>query len=164
ADEVTIVYRRDHERMPASTYEREWAQLNGVTIRTWSVLKSLDAASGHVEGATFASVQEVGGKLESTGKHWSIAADTVLKAIGQVLVLADPALTALALRGGRIAVDAEGRTSLSKVWAGGDCTHGGQDLTVEAVEHGKIAAHSIDRALGIARQGKPFARVRRAAA
>ena len=30
------------------------------------------------------------------------------------------------------------RTSLENVWAGGDCTYGGQDLTVEAVEHGKI--------------------------
>ena len=37
------------------------------------------------------------------------------------------------------------------VWAGGDCTFGGQDLTVEAVEHGKIAAHSIDRALAASR-------------
>ena len=164
AEEVTIVYRRDQQRMPASTYEREWALLNGVTIRTWSVLKSLDAARGHVEGATFVGVQEVGGKLESTGKHWNIAADTVLKAIGQMLVLADPTLTTLALRGARIEVDAEGRTSLPKVWAGGDCTYGGQDLTVEAVEHGKIAAHSIDRALGIARSGKPFTRVRRSAA
>ncbi|HEX7437699.1 MAG TPA: FAD-dependent oxidoreductase, partial [Caldimonas sp.] len=75
-----------------------------------------------------------------------------------------PTLTTLALRGGRIEVDAEGRTSLAKVWAGGDCTFGGQDLTVEAVEHGKIAAHSIDRSLGMVRSGAPFERVRRAAA
>jgi glutamate synthase (NADPH/NADH) small chain len=66
----------------------------------------------------------------------------------------------LQLRGGRIAVDPEGHTSLEKVWAGGDCTYGGQDLTVEAVEHGKIAAHSIDRALGFVRSGKPFTRTR----
>ncbi len=164
AEEVTIVYRRDMSLMPASTCEREWAQLNGVTIRTWSVLKSLDAPDGHVAGATFVGVQDVGGKLESTGRHWTIAADTLLKAIGQTLVLVDPMLTTLAVRGGRIEVDAEGRTSHTKVWAGGDCTHGGQDLTVEAVEHGKIAAHSIDRALGIAREGKPFTRLRRAAA
>jgi dihydropyrimidine dehydrogenase (NAD+) subunit PreT len=163
AEEVTIVYRRDQQRMPASTYEREWAQLNGVTIRTWSVLKTLNIAADHVEGATFAAVQEVEGKLEATGKYWSIAADTVLKAIGQTLVLADPGLATLALRGGRIDVDAEGRTSLPRVWAGGDCTYGGQDLTVEAVEHGKIAAHSIDRALGAVRQGAAFRRVRRAA-
>ncbi len=163
AEEVTIVYRRDQARMPASTYEREWAQLNGVTIRTWSVLKSLDASAGYVEGATFVGVQDLGGKLESTGRHWNVAADTVLKAIGQTLVLVDPTLATVVVRGGRIAVDEEGRTSLAKVWAGGDCTYGGQDLTVEAVEHGKIAAHSIDRALGAERSGKPFTRVRRAA-
>jgi glutamate synthase (NADPH/NADH) small chain len=164
AEEVTIVYRRDQQRMPASKHEQDWAQLNGVSIRTWSVLKSLEVEGGQVEAASFANVHEVGGKLESTGKHWRIEADTVLKAIGQTLVLADPQLATLALRSGRIAVDAEGRTTLPQVWAGGDCTYGGQDLTVEAVEHGKIAAHSIDRALGIVRGGAAFKRVRRAAA
>ncbi|MDE2300897.1 MAG: FAD-dependent oxidoreductase, partial [Burkholderiales bacterium] len=164
AQEVTIVYRRDQQRMPASRYEQDWARLNGVTIREWSVLKALDTSAGHVESATFASVHEVGGRLEATGKHWSLDTDTVLKAIGQTLVLADPQLATLALQGGRIRVDAHGRTSLPKVWAGGDCTYGGRDLTVEAVEHGKIAAHSIDRALGIVRAGAPFERVRRAAA
>jgi len=164
AEEVTIVYRRDQQRMPASKHEQDWAQLNGVSIRTWSVLKALEVEGGQVEAATFASVHEVGGKLESTGKHWRIEADTVLKAIGQTLVLADPQLATLALRSGRIVVDAEGRTTLPQVWAGGDCTFGGQDLTVEAVEHGKIAAHSIDRALGIVRGGAEFKRTRRAAA
>ena len=163
AEEVTIVYRRDQKRMPASTHEQEWAQLNGVTIRTWSALKSLDTSSGHVQGATFVGTQEVGGKLEATGKHWSIEADTVLKAIGQTLVLADPVLATLALRGGRIDVNEEGRTSLPNVWAGGDCTFGGQDLTVEAVEHGKIAAFSITRALGVNRDGAAFKRLRRVA-
>jgi dihydropyrimidine dehydrogenase (NAD+) subunit PreT len=33
------------------------------------------------------------------------------------------------------------------VWAGGDCRAGGRDLTVEAVEHGKVAALSIHAAL-----------------
>ena len=164
AQEVTIVYRRDQPRMPASGHERDWAKRNGVTIREWSVPKALETSAGHVESITFASVQDLNGQLVPTGKHWSLDADTVLKAIGQTLVLADPLLATLALRGGRIVVDAEGRTSLAKVWAGGDCTWGGQDLTVEAVEHGKIAAHSIDRALGMQRSGRPFARVRRGAA
>jgi glutamate synthase (NADPH/NADH) small chain len=164
AQEVTIVYRRDQQRMPASKDEQEWAQLNGVTIREWSVLKSLDAADGHVDGATFAAVHEVGGRLEKTGKQWHIEADTVLKAIGQTLVLADLTLQTIVLQDGRIKVDEEGRTSLTKVWAGGDCTHGGRDLTVEAVEHGRIAAHSIDRAFGIQRPGPAFERVRRATA
>ena len=164
AKEVTIVYRRDQQRMPASRHEQEWAQLNGVTIRTFSVLKSLDHALGHVQGATFSEVREIGGRLEVTGKQWAAEADTVLKAIGQTLVLADPMLQTLVLQGGRVKVDGEGRTSLTHVWAGGDCTHGGQDLTVEAVEHGKIAAQSMDQAFGMLRSGKPFTRVRRDAA
>ena len=81
----------------------------------------------------------------------------------QTLVLADPTLATLALKSGRIAVDAEGRSSLANVWAGGDCTWGGRDLTVEAVEHGKIAAYSIDRALGFARQDAAARRTRAAA-
>jgi len=160
AEEVTIVYRRDQPRMPASTYEQEWALRNGVTIRTWSVLKALDTSLGHVQSASFAEVGDVNGRLEMTGKHWSLDADTVLKAIGQTLVLADPTAATLSLRAGRIAVDAEGRTSLVKVWAGGDCTFGGRDLTVEAVEHGKIAAYSIDRALGFVRHEAVSRRIR----
>jgi len=163
AQEVTIVYRRDQQRMPASRHEQEWAQLNGVTIREWSVLKALDTPMGHVRSATFAEVGDVNGRLEMTGKHWEIEADTVLKAIGQTLVLVDPTLATLALKSGRIAVDAEGRTSLTNVWAGGDCTFGGRDLTVEAVEHGKIAAFSIDRALGYIRADAGAKRTRAAA-
>ena len=47
-----------------------------------------------------------------------------------------------------IEVDAEGRTSLAKVWAGGDCATGGDDLTVTAVAEGRDAAESINRFLG----------------
>ena len=143
ADEVTIVYRRDEQRMPASTYEREWAQKNGVTIRTWSVLKALHAEAGRIGSATFAVVRDSDAGLQETGETWTMPADSVLKAIGQTLVLADPSLATLTLRGGRIETDADRRTSLAKVWAGGDCTWGGQDLTVEAVQHGKLAALSI---------------------
>ncbi len=76
-------------------------------------------------------------------------ADVVFKAIGQK-VLSDPlADTAeiLELKQDRIVVDEERRTSLPGVWAGGDCVHGGEDLTVSAVQDGKLAALSIDRSL-----------------
>jgi dihydropyrimidine dehydrogenase (NAD+) subunit PreT len=148
AEEVTIAYRRDQQRMPASGYEQEWAQLHGVTIRTWSVLEKIVDAAGHVAQVTFANVVDRDGQLEATGTQWTVACDTVLKAIGQTLVIADPTAATLAMRGGRIEVDDQGHTSLAKVWAGGDCTWGGRDLTVEAVEHGKVAAHSIDRRFG----------------
>ena len=35
------------------------------------------------------------------------------------------------------------RTSIPGVYAGGDCTSLGQDLTVQAVQHGKLAAQAI---------------------
>ena len=35
------------------------------------------------------------------------------------------------------------RTALPAVYAGGDCVAPGQDLTVQAVQHGKLAALSI---------------------
>ena len=70
----------------------------------------------------------------------------VLTAIGQTLRGAAAGRVGLTLQGGRIATDADGRTSHPKIWAGGDCRHGGRDLTVEAVEHGKLAAAiAIDR-------------------
>jgi glutamate synthase (NADPH/NADH) small chain len=99
--------------------------------------------SGHVSGITFAHQAMVDGKLAPTGETTTLAADTVLKAIGQKLgnpVLAEAGLT---LSGGKIATDANGTTNLKGVWAGGDCRAGGLDLTVEAVEHGKLAAKAI---------------------
>ncbi len=69
----------------------------------------------------------------------------MLTAIGQTFLDAPLGEGTLALDGGRLRVDAERRTTLPDVWAGGDCIAGGQDLTVSAVEDGKQAAHSIDR-------------------
>jgi glutamate synthase (NADPH/NADH) small chain len=45
--------------------------------------------------------------------------------------------------GERIAVDGALRTSVPGIYAGGDCVAPGQDLTVQAVQHGKLAALAI---------------------
>jgi len=143
AEEVHMVYRRGPESLSASTAEQEWAQTNGVTIHHWLAPVEVLGHSGHVSGITFAHQAMVDGKLTPTGETTTLAADTVLKAIGQKLgnpVLAEAGLT---LSGGKIATDAEGTTNLKGVWAGGDCRAGGLDLTVEAVEHGKLAAKAI---------------------
>jgi glutamate synthase (NADPH/NADH) small chain len=78
--------------------------------------------------------------LEGTGETFRIAADQVFKAIGQTLEGAPEGLT---LDGGKIAVTGAGRTSVAKVWAGGDCAVGGEDLTVTAVAEGRDAAEDI---------------------
>ncbi len=146
AENVHMVYRRGPETMSSSSVEQEWAQTNGVTIHHYLAPVEIIAASGqpgHVGGVKFARQAMANGKLQATGKFETIEADTVLKAIGQTL--GNPLLSeaGFKLNSGRIATDAEGQTNLKGVWAGGDCRAGGQDLTVEAVEHGKQSAKAI---------------------
>ena len=148
AEEVTIVYRRGAESMSASRVEQQWAQTNGVHIRHWAAPQELLCENGAVTGMRFAATALRDGKLVETGETFTLEADMVLKAIGQTYVT-EPVGKAIALQGGRIATDAVGRTSLARVWSGGDCRAGGRDLTVEAVEHGKVAALSIHEALSV---------------
>ncbi|MDR7332699.1 NAD(P)-dependent oxidoreductase [Roseateles asaccharophilus] len=146
AEQVTMVYRRGPDGLSASTHEQHWAQTNGVTIRCWARPLSAEASGGVLRGMRFAATALEGGKLVDTGEQFFIEADMVLRAIGQTYE-SQPAGAAIALEGGRIKTDAQYRTSLARVWAGGDCRHGGRDLTVEAVEHGKRAAESIHAVL-----------------
>ena len=95
------------------------------------------------------TTQRADGGITETDEQFTIKADMVLKAIGQTYT-ADHAGEKIQLKGGRIATDENGRTSVARVWAGGDCRAGGRDLTVEAVEHGKVAAQSIHAALNAA--------------
>ncbi|GKS94523.1 NAD(P)-dependent oxidoreductase [Acidovorax sp. SUPP2825] len=146
AEDVTIVYRRGADGMSASAVEQRWAQTNGVAIRHWAAPKELVSEGGVVRGMRFAATALAGGRLVDTGEAFTLEADMVLKAIGQSY-LPEHAGPTVALQGGRIATDDMGRTSVARLWAGGDCRAGGRDLTVEAVEHGKVAALSISEAL-----------------
>ena len=149
AEEVTIAYRRDREAMKASAYEQEIALTNGVVIRECLAPRRLIGEGGHVRAIELERMlPDSAGRLTGTGETVTLEADQVFKAIGQTFV--PDALgggEALELDGGRIGVDADRRTSLADVWAGGDCVAGGEDLTVASVEDGKIAAASIHAAL-----------------
>ena len=142
AEEVTIVYRRGPEQMGASEYEQEVAQTDGVLLRHWLRPKRVLAEGGRLAGV---ELEYTDGRQETL----TLACDQLFKAIGQAFLPADldGGREVVELEGGRIAVDAERRTSLAGVWAGGDCVAGGRDLTVVAVEDGKRAALSIDRTL-----------------
>ena len=144
AEEVTIAYRRGPEHMKASRWEQQLAQTNGVTIRHWTTPKGFEGRDGRLGAAVF---EHRGPSGNGPAETVAIPADMVLVAIGQTFLDAPLGPGTLALDGGRIRVDAERRTTLPDVWAGGDCVAGGQDLTVSAVEDGKQAALSIDRAL-----------------
>lgn len=133
ADDVHMVYRRGPEAMSASLAEREWAQKNGVTLH-YGLAPTEITGIGQVSGVRF---------TRADGSEETFAADMVFKAIGQKFDQAVLAGSGLALQGGRVAADADGRTAVPKLFAGGDCRAGGRDLTVEAVEDGKRAAAAI---------------------
>jgi glutamate synthase (NADPH/NADH) small chain len=121
AGTVTMLYRRGAEHMSATADEQAWAQTHGVNIRFWAkplrIEQAGDALSVICETATF-------------------TADLILKAVGQTFTCAE-------FPGSRIAVDSAFATQLPGVFAGGDCTDG-TDLTVHAVQDGKLAARAID--------------------
>ncbi|MDX1406000.1 MAG: NAD(P)-dependent oxidoreductase [Woeseiaceae bacterium] len=146
---VDIVYRRGPEHMGASRYEQDHAQKAGVTIRHWATPVKL-LVGDSVAGVEFARTElDENGKLRTTGDTWSLDADIVFKAVGQAIVseVFGDAADQLDQRGGKLVVDDDRRTSLENVWAGGDCIHGHDDLTVTAVQDGKVAAVAIDRYL-----------------
>ena len=150
AEDVTIVYRRGQAEMSATHEEQEWAQTNGVRILHWAAPLRLLEADGRVTGVAFArTVPDAAGRAVPTGESFTLPADMVLKAVGQLFVpgpLGQGGTLALTLEGGRIAVDADRRTSIARVFAGGDCVPG-VDLTVAAVQDGKVAAEAIHREL-----------------
>ena len=122
AQNVTMVYRRGKEKMSASLYEQDHATASGVKIICGAAPKSITSA-----GATFAY---------ETGETFTLKADQVFKAIGQTLAFAP-----IAKDGAKLVRHA------GKVWTGGDCAAGGEDLTVTAVAQGRDAAEEINAML-----------------
>ena len=151
AQSVTMVYRRGPEQMKASRFERELAQTNGVVLRFWARPVSLEGHAGALSGVVFEDTHEHEGVLAAPGSVFRVEADMLFTAIGQRGTPEALDCAQIDLQGDRIVIDAERRTTLQGVWAGGDCVFGGKDLTVSAVEDGKQAARSIIAALGVAR-------------
>jgi glutamate synthase (NADPH/NADH) small chain len=144
AETVTIAYRRGPAQMGATKVEQDWAQTHGVAIRHWLAPVAIEAGA-----ITLAKTQLQDGRLILTEETVRLPADRVLAAVGQSFT-GGPLAFATELpvfAKGRIAIDSDYRTSLPGVFAGGDCVGEGQDLTVQAVAHGRDAAHAIDRAL-----------------
>jgi glutamate synthase (NADPH/NADH) small chain len=136
AEDVTLVYRRTRDELPAYPHEVAEAQQEGVRFQ-WL------AAPVRVLGAERAEAvecirMELGEPDESGrrrpvavgGSEFVLPCDALVKAVGQA--------------GPRLAVDESGQTSDPRVFAGGDAVNGG-DSVVEAVRAGRDAAVAIDR-------------------
>ena len=138
AEQVTIAYRRGREAMSASRYEQDLAASHGVKLLfNVQPVKLETVGTGTALVLEYTATNDT--RLTGTGETLRIAADQVFSAIGQTLATDG----GLALDGRKIAVTGAGRTSRDRVWAGGDCASGGDDLTVTAVAEGRDAAMDI---------------------
>jgi glutamate synthase (NADPH/NADH) small chain len=135
AETVTIVYRRGKEKMSASDHEQDHALQSGVRIIHNAAPVRL-IGEGRVEAVEFAYTEEGPDGLRLTGERFTLRADQVMKAIGQTL---SGAPEGLPRAGGKLG---KGGTA-GKIWVGGDCAEGGEDLTVTAVAEGRDAAEAI---------------------
>ena len=156
SEEVTILYRRGREQMPAYEDEIEEALEEGVRLE---LLRAPTRFLG--QGGVLAAVEVIAmelGEPDQSGRRRPrpvpgserlLDVDAVLSAIGQ-----EPELGFLegisgvsAGRGNRLAVDPLTlQTGLPWLFAGGDLVTGPATV-VQAIAHGKAAAQSIDRFL-----------------
>lgn len=148
AEEVTIAYRRGPDEMSATRHEQDFAQTNGVVIRHWVTPHKVIGKGGNVVGIELERTQlDDKGNAVGTGKFELLDADIIFAAMGQVM-MADALMTkndnALEMIEGRISIDETMMTSVPGIFAGGDCVKSGQDLTVQSVQDGKVAAAAIN--------------------
>lgn len=139
AENVTIVYRRSQADMPASRHEQDHATAAGVRIIANAMPVAIHG-NGAVREVEFAYTRPGPEGIERLPETFRLKADQCFKAIGQTL---EGTPEAIRIAGGKIWIEHSGRTSLSRVWAGGDCALGGDDLTVTAVAQGRDAAEDI---------------------
>lgn len=144
AENVSLIYRRGEDAMSATDWEVELVRKNGVSVRLWSQPVAIHG-DGKVRSITFERTRSGDSSLEGIGKTFELPADMVLKAIGQKLRIGD--LNGFDVERGKLQINQKYETSISGIFAGGDCVRSGEDLTVQAVEDGKLAAHAIDEFL-----------------
>jgi NADPH-dependent glutamate synthase beta subunit-like oxidoreductase len=141
ADEALIVYRRTREQMPAHAEEAEDAEREGVRINWLRTITAFDGPELQVELMEL----DESGFPQPTGRFETLAADTVILALGQetdtAFLRAVPGVEFE--RDGTVKVSASLMTGCPGVFAGGDMVPSERTVTV-GVGHGKKAARYID--------------------
>ena len=154
ARDVTIVYRRTIDEMPAYPHEVEEAEEEGVRFQ-WLAAPIRFLGCGRLVAVECRTMKlgepDASGRRRPEpvpGSEFVVPAETAVKAIGQRGrdELAE-LVEGLRLSRGRVEVDPlTGRTANPKFFAGGDAVNGGSSA-VEAVREAKRAARAIDEAL-----------------
>ena len=141
AQDTMIVYRRSRAQMPAHEDEATDAEREGVRIN-W--LRTIAAFEGPEMTVEVMELDEAG-RPHPTGRLETLAADTIIMAVGQD---ADTAFLRQVpdvefKRDGTVVVSASMMTGRPGVFAGGDMVPSERTVTV-GVGHGKKAARFID--------------------
>jgi formate dehydrogenase beta subunit len=141
AEDTVVVYRRTREQMPAHEEEAADAEEEGIRV-TW--LRTI-ASMGEDELTVEVQELDEAGRPHGTGRFETLAADTVILALGQECdtgFLRD--VPGVAVDGDVVVVSpATLMTGAPGVFAGGDAVPSERTVTV-GVGHGKRAARSID--------------------
>ncbi|WP_043705155.1 NAD(P)-binding protein [Leptothrix cholodnii] len=141
ATEAVIVYRRTRDKMPAHDFEVEEALQEGVMVKWLSTITQAGDGALTIEKM----VLDEQGRAQPTGEFETLAADSLVLALGQDvdLSLLD-GVPGLELKDGVVQVDpATLMTGHPGLFAGGDMVPAERNVTV-AVGHGKKAARHID--------------------
>jgi glutamate synthase (NADPH/NADH) small chain len=154
AERVTMIYRRSAREMTAYPHEYDFVKREGVEFRFLTQPIGVETENGRVTGLRAVRMElgpaDASGRRAPkalAGSEFTIAADQVVKAVGQE----KPSLAerlGLAIDRGYVRVSAEFETSAPGVFAGGDCVRvKNAASTVMAVQDGKLAAAAIHERL-----------------
>ncbi len=150
--EVTIVAVESREQLSVDAAELDAASAEGITLLFGHTARAI-LGGGKVRAVELAPVRaaQTESGLQITAAEGDIdtrAADTVIFAVGQRAEsqFVPEALAVARTSWGGLAIDASGRTSHERLWAGGDLAHGPRDL-IDAVADGQRAAASMIAAL-----------------
>ena len=148
AEDVTVIYRRGRDEMPAADDEIAEAEEEGVKFRFLAAPVEI-LGSGKVE-QLMVELMELGAPDEKgrrkpvgTGKFEFVAVDSVISAIGQRIDLSGISLN-IGAKGNVIADAFTYQTSVPDVFAGGDAVTGPK-FAIDAIAAGKEGAVSIHR-------------------
>ncbi len=149
AEDVTIVYRRGRDEMPAADDEVLEAEEEGVKFRFLS--SPVEILGGEKAEALKVEVMELGEADEKgrrkpvgTGKYEELPVTSVISAIGQKIELGGIAEFKTGKNGIVVVDPLSLQTSVADVFAGGDVVTGPK-FAIDAIAAGKEAAVSIHR-------------------
>ena len=150
--DVTVVYRRGREEMPARAEEIVHAEEEGIKFNLLTNAVKINGENGFVKSVTCIKMQlgepDASGRrspVEIAGSEYDIECDMLIMALG---TSPNPLLTssfkqlALGRKGVIIADEETLETSVKGVYAGGDAVTGSATV-IRAMGQGKRAAKSI---------------------